>query len=125
MDKGIRRPLIKLVTLRQTVGRAAWALGSVPMLWHILTPLWAVLAELAEDAKLYENKQKPQHAKVLGRDVAVEVKRALPELLWTLAVSRRAIGRGELARSVKARVFVGGHTTHITADASPWGIGAT
>ena len=107
VDKGTRKPLIKMVTLRQIVGRATWAFGLVLMLRPILAPLWAILAELTGDAKLYDNKQKPKHAKVLGRDVAVEVKRVLPELLWIRAVLRRAIGRGELARTVDARVFVG------------------
>ena len=51
--------------------------------------------------------------------------RILPELLWIRAIMRRAIGCGDLSRSVDARIYGAGHSIRITTDASPWGIGAT
>ena len=120
----LAKPLVKLRVLRHVVGRASWAFSLVPMLRPILAPLWAVLAELTAEEKHQGNTERDK-LKYYGRDVAVEVKRVLPELLWIRAVMRRAIGRGELSRTVDARVFVGKSTVRITTDASPWGIGAT
>ena len=120
----VGKPLVRLVTLRHVVGRATWAFGLVPMLRPVLAPLWAALAELTADAKAYDRNQRTK-AKILGRDVAIEVRRILPELLWVRAILRRSVGRGELARTVDARIFVSQSTIRITTDASPWGIGAT
>ena len=119
------RPLVKMVILRQIIGRATWAFGLVPMLRPVLALHWAVLAEMAADAERIDSKQKPVHCKVVGREAAVQVTRILPELLWIRAIMRRAIGRGDLSRSVDARIYGAGHSIRITTDASPWGIGAT
>ena len=45
-------------------------------------------------------------------------------MAWLRAFLVRAVGAGELGRTVDTRIWMQGPTLRITCDASPWGVGA-
>ena len=59
----------------------------------------------------------------LAEEAAIEVRRIAPALRWVHALMQRQID-GVLGRTVSVEQWFGRPCLRITADASPWGLGA-
>ena len=123
VEDAMSKPLVGLGTLRRIAGRAAWAMGLVPTLRSFLDALWTVAAELQQKSRDDEPHKKLRKKGVRG-EPAVETSRVLVSLAWLRAFLQRAVGVGELGRTVDTRIWMQGPTLRITCDASPWGLGA-
>ena len=133
IETALSRPLISRKSLRRIAGRGAWTLGFVPVLRSFLDSVWAVLADLEShkppserDSRGGDEQFRPKAARFrrLGDDPATQTKRVEESLLWLRAFLSGLVGSEIVGREIDVRECAAQPGLRITADASPWGVGA-
>ena len=85
-----------------------------------MSPIWIALGEMARDEKSGNSSRLPR----LKGNLAMHTRRVATGVAWVRAFVQRRVGHGELSRTVSVTSFYSSPRFMITADASPWGLGA-
>ena len=113
------KDVVKLSLLRRAAGRGSWATGMAPAVRNFLQPFWATIADVAR-ADLQRGGQRMRWR----GEPMVHTTRVRSAVVWLLAFLSGAAGAAALQRTLDWRVALAPITLLVTADASPWGLGA-
>ena len=113
------KDVVKLSLLRRSAGRGSWATGMAPAVRNFLQPFWATIADVAR-ADLQRGGQRMRWR----GEPMVHTTRVRSAVVWLLALLSGAAGAAALQRTLDWRVAQAPITLLVTADASPWGLGA-
>ena len=113
--------------VRKFAGNGSWASGVGPALRNYLQPLWAVIGEAARKEAANpesQDKEANSHKRKRWSRERIHTVRIATTLNWLLAL---LTGRGRkpvMERTIDWRVAFAPPSILVTADASPWGMGA-